>query len=180
MRAAENNGTIKPAIPFMETSGPTSGSALIDSIWTDIVWSLTHYISSDFELYTDGRVNIYTTGLYKIEIEIPLKYSAAGTTAIIQTKLLINDIDVEDSNAICSIYSSGLVAQYQTLTSSRTVYLRAGDIIKIRIMSSETGVYIYQDSTNNLMYGIFRINFIPMGGWQNGSCGNIINRGVRR
>lgn len=182
MRYGEFYNILKPSVPCIELGGAIYlNGSLTENIWNQIKWDLIYYSTSDFVYQEDdtnwiGRIHVHTTGLYRIDFEIAMLVSDGY--ANVTTGVFVNDV------AVYGAYSTGFYGGTQQINSSKVVYLKSGDNVDFRIWTDYYAVWIadYIDDNNdlNLYYSRARITYLPSGGWNNKSGGNIINRGVRR
>jgi len=179
-RAGERNGWLVPSIPYIELGGASTPIAL-DTGWNDTVWSFIYFQTSDFEYRDDGTIHVYTTGLYRIDYEIAFKLVANGNSSTIQLQILNNGVKIEDSASIGRLYCDGSTTDYLSLSVSRTVYLHVDDNVSFQFnVSNKTTLTIADVPGTPVYYSRVRISYIPLGGFNNNSGGNIINRGIRR
>lgn len=190
MRYGELYNILKPSVPCIELGGIIcSTGALTGDIWNQFKWDMIYYCTSDFEYQEDtnngiGKIHVYTTGLYRIDLELVMLADSDWAEAI--SGIFINDVAVYGAYGDGSSYM--LYPGYygrMPLISSKIVYLKSGDNIDFRIFTESGNVIYVADSIGdfhdaNLYYSRARITYIPSGGWNNNAGGNIVNRGVRR
>jgi hypothetical protein len=179
MRNGEINGILKPSIPYIEIGYASTPSATIVG-WNHLIWSDIYYNTSDFELYSDGDIHIYTTGIYKLEIEVGFKFTDNAANSVIQLRILNNGIEISNTRSIGKVIVAAALTDYIQLSISRTSFLKEGDNISFEFTTTDAQVSIADDVNNSIYYSRARISYIPSGGWNNKSGGSIINRGVRR
>ena len=185
MRIGEIDGSLKPSVPMIELVGAKKDTIAVG--WNDLYWETVNFNTSDFEsLPTSGAttnqlIHVYTTGLYRIEFEIGFKFVATNNRSIVQLSILNNDVEIEGCRSIGSLYADGSSTDYLQLQVSKVVYLKHGDEIKFRFNASNiTTLTIADVAASDIYYSRARISFIPFGGWNNNSGGNIVHRGIRR
>lgn len=182
MRYGEFYNIIKPSVPCIELGGAYATLVtLVENTWNRVQWYETYYCTSDFEYREDinnhvSQVHVYTTGLYRIDFEVALVVSDAY--ANVTTGIFVNGI------AVFGSYSTGYYGGTQQINSSKIVYLKVNDEVDFRIWTDYYSVWIadyIDDNTDlNLYYSRARITYLPSGGWNNNSGGNVVNRGIRR
>lgn len=173
-RAGEINGTIKPAIPWLEFYNAQSSTADVAPLWNNIMWEFWTGVelviqTGDFDYRQDaveGKIKINTSGLYVISLDVGFDSTAASDTII--TRMLKNDIEIPGTRSI------GTNNGYLQLVSSRTMYLRTGDTLTFQYQCDENSTSFIANGSR------IRIEFVPMCGWNNNSGGNVVFRGVRR
>lgn len=169
-RRREIDGSLKPAVPYLEYIDANSTAPLVPWQWYPIFWGTHSIITSDFiekNLGNSDSVLVQTTGLYKVTLQVQIVTVQNDGNCL--THLVVNGVEV-----FCSQGSIWLVAgKNQTLSTTITLYLKRGDEITCEWAS---GV----DTTDIGENSVFRIEWLPMGGWNNDSSGNVINRGIRR
>ena len=185
MRIGEVNGSLKPSVPMIELVGARKTSIGVG--WNIVNWGSVDFTTSDFESSpTSGAtpnqlIYVYTTGLYLIEFEIGFKFVATNSRSVVQLSVLNNDLEINGCRSIGNLYCYGTSTDYLQLRVAKVVYLKHDDEIKFRFnVSNATTLTIADDISNDIYYSRCRISFIPFGGWNNNSGGNIIHRGIRR
>ncbi len=176
MRIGEINNTLKPSVPYLEYYGANLTIVLGFPDWNNIMWSVEQVCTSDFTYESDGStggIRIQTTGIYRLDLELGFDCTPAGGNVLVMTRILNNGSELIGSR------SCGL-SYYLQLNSSKTVYLKKGDIITTEFQTTDDTIFIMDINEPDEIYSRFRITFIPFGGFNNGFGGNIINRGIRR
>jgi hypothetical protein len=169
-RAGIVNGWLKPSVPLVELGGPAF-APMTALLFHTPTWAYIYYQTSDFQYLDDGTIKVYTTGLYRIEVEIGFAIPGNHSVGLLQLQTLVNGV-VTDNSLSFLTYQAYTSTAYHQITTSKTIYAKASDLISCQ--------FEVTDATSVLNYGRLRITFIPCGGWNNGSGGQIINRGIRR
>jgi|GEM_PF-3484307 len=178
VRIGSINGTIRPAVPWLEFYAGQTSTATVSPDWNNIMWEYWQdeqlvICTSDFEYQTDdveGRIKVNTSGLYLITLE--LGFTDGQKAAYVLTRFLINGDEIVGTRASASISAQDKLIY---ITSSRTLYIEAGDILTFQYTTDSDSVSF---TDNN--HGRLRIQFIPMLGWNNNTGGSVVNRGIRR
>jgi len=171
-REREIDGSIKPAIPYLEYYTPSSDTPLVAWQWYPILWDIHWIITSDFTektdigIFTDCAI-IQTTGLYRIDFQLHIHDGEANASC--KSHLLLNNVEVWSSVGYIYVDASMNVTLFTTIT----LYLKKDDAISCEWASDSITAIIQDDS-------VFRISYIPMLGWNNNQAGVAVNRGVRR
>jgi len=170
IREREIDGSIKPAIPYLEFYGASSEPPLVGWQWYPIIWNTWNIITSDFIIKDDGMVTsvvIQTTGLYRIDFQ--LKMCSGEGDGNYKSHLLLNTVEVQYSVG----FSHAPIGNCITLFTTITLYLHKNDIIVCEWATDNATNCTGEDS-------VFRINYVPMLGWNNNQAGVAVNRGIRR
>jgi hypothetical protein len=183
VRQREIDGTIKPSVPYIELGGANCPNAIISG-WNPLAFFRTFFCTPDFEYREDadtGYIYVYTTGIYLIDWSMCFYGDPNAGPAVVKVTpvILINDIGILGGAAFitCTNYD------YVQVCVSKTVYLKAGDLVTCGFWSDATATYLFIPDylgEGEAIYSHFRISYVPMGGWNNNTGGNIINRGVKR
>lgn len=177
-RAGVLNGVIKPSVPYIELGGANCPNAII-SDWNPLAFFRTFFCTSDFEYREDsdkGYIYVYTTGIYLIDWSMCFDGDPQENIEVTPV-ILINDTEVLGAAAYITC------TNYVQVCVSKTVYLKAGDVVTCGFWSNVDNTYLFIPDYNGegeVIYSHFRISYVPMGGWNNNSGGNIIDRGVKR
>jgi hypothetical protein len=187
-RAGTINGNLKPSVPYLEFVGATIYN-FTESVWCPIQWGMEDasgrdICTSDFvykastPTATEGyEFEVLTTGLYRVDVELGVEVGLHDqyTEAQVDLKLTRNSIDVPYTGVTTNFFIAvGETRYLNQITMSRTVYFEANDLLAVHIYCNCDSVYLIEQSCR------IRISYVPLGGWNNNSGGNIINRGVRR
>jgi hypothetical protein len=170
----------------VELHGANTPASVAESPeWNTIKWQTVKIITSDFideSGYSEEGLQILTTGLYRIDLELCFEF--ADTTQV-ATRISKTTGDWYEREEIP--YSGSCVVGYEEdilqVNSSITVYLTKGEHVYFEFRTTNDDIELYSEIDEQDVYRNFsraRISFIPMGGWNNNNCGNIVNRGVRR
>jgi hypothetical protein len=179
VRLGELDGTIKPSVPYIELSVSTPSSA-VKVGWNDLKWAIVDIGTPDFELRTTGIIDVYTTGLYRVDLEVGFKFPDNAANSVVQLRILKNGIEVPSTRSIGKVIVATAVTDYLQLTVSKTIYLKINDNISFQFATTDLTLAIADDTGSKIYYCRARVAYIPMGGWNNNTGGSIINRGVRR
>jgi hypothetical protein len=173
-RAGLYDGSIKPAVPWLEIYNAQSATAEVAPVWNSIMFEgVTGELAiktSDFDYRTDdirGIIHVYTTGLYRIDLD--LGFANPQDSHTVTTRLLVNGSEVVATRA------SATSSNEMQIHMSKIVYLRANDELTVQYQSDSDSTSFTSEN-----HGRLRIEFIPCGGWNNNAGGNIVNRGIRR
>jgi hypothetical protein len=177
VREREIDGTIKPSVPYIELGGADCLNIIIAD-YNPMAWFKTYFCTSDFEYKEnsiEGSIYVYTTGIYLIDYLIDFACSNAGATV----ELIVKINGTEISGGHCLQY----VKYYSHVILTKMIYLKAGDIVTFGFWanSDDTDIaFADYSGEGEEVYSHFRLSYIPMGGWNNNTGGNIIDRGVKR
>jgi hypothetical protein len=171
-REREINGSIKPAIPYLEYYLPYSDTPIVEWQWYSIVWGSHYIITSDFTEKTDGAlytdyVIIQTTGLYRIDFQLNVSDTEGKPSCM--SRLLLNDVKVPYSVGYEQLSSTTNITLFTTIT----LYLKKDDTVMCEWATDSSTAFLGENS-------VFRLSYVPMGGFNNGEGGNIVQRGIRR
>jgi hypothetical protein len=169
-RAGERDGWLKPSVPLVELGGPAV-AAMASLLFLTPTWADIYFQTSDFEYLDDGTIKIYTTGFYRMEVEIGFSIPGNHSDGLLQLQSIKNGVSIDNSLSYYT-YPARTATAYHQITTSKTVYMNANDIIACQ--------FEVTDATSVLSYGRLRITYIPSGGWNNNSGGKVVNRGIRR
>ncbi len=170
LRTGEVNRIIKPSVPLIELGTPAF-SPMTALLFHTLLWNDVYFTTSDFVYQSNGTIKVYTTGLYRLECEIGFQIPGNHAEGLLQLQSMLNG-NIIDNSLSYYTYFARTASSYHQIMTSKTVYAKANDIIACQFQVT--------DATSVLSYGRMRITYIPMGGWNNNTGGNIVYRGIRR
>ncbi|RPI86132.1 MAG: hypothetical protein EHM34_00110 [Nitrosopumilales archaeon] len=187
-RAGTYNNQIKPSIPYIELHGANCDYVADSPDWNTLKWQIVKVLTSDFideSGSTDEGIKVVTTGIYRIDFELCLDNRQCSGETLVMTRVVKGSgtSPLYDSEEILYSGSCGSTASIVQLNSSITVYLEKDEHVYFQFRTDDASTTIMSEIDVNDVYRNFsrvRISFIPLGGWNNNNCGNIINRGIRR
>jgi len=182
MRGGEVSKILKPSVPYIELGGALC--PYISTGWNELTWALMYFITSDFNYQADGSIYVYTTGIYRVDLEIGFKFTDTNAAGILQLGIFRSttfpDVEVENSRSIGKVIVSGTATDYLQLSVSRTIFITAGESLIFKFNTDDASVVIADTPISSIYYSRVRLSYVPSGGYNNNACGSIINRGVRR
>jgi hypothetical protein len=165
---------IKPSVPCIELYDPLKGDDFGGNVYA-IEWDGVHFNTSDFIYLNDGTIKINTTGIYLFDTNIGLQHTGTNVHYNILLYLTINGDTNTDIYSRGKIHCIGTgVTDYVQLSLTRILYLKKDDVIQMRYSVENTGTSLSSNLSS------LQLTYIPMGGFNNGQGGNIIDRGIRR
>lgn len=192
VRAGTYNNQVKPSIPYVEYTGAVCPYVSVSPLWNTLKFSIVKVITSDFideDSSTEEGIQVLTTGLYRIDFELCLDNRNCNGDTLVMTRVIKGGgnnpyYEARTTGEIETSGSCGSSSGVIQLNSSVTVYLLKGERVYFQFRTADADTEIMTDYESEgdwyRQFSRVRISFIPMGGWNNNNCGNVINRGVRR
>ena len=180
-RIGEISGMLKPSVPHIEVYGAFASASVV--AWNDVLWAFNEFNTSDFELRSDGTILVYTTGIYIIDFELGVKLPNQSTNATVTIQILNNGNLVNGSQSIIKLLNAaGETNNYGQLYASKTVYLKAYDLVSFQFYTTSNTLILADNIGNgsSVYYSRARISYTPFGGYNNNACGSVVFRGIRR
>jgi hypothetical protein len=168
----EKESDIYPSVPCIQCYDAEKGDGGGGTY--AIIWNEQQFQTSDFDYLNDGMIKINTTGIYLFNTIIGFQLTGTNVHKDVTLYLEINEDSDLDIYARGKLHCTGTITDYIQVSFTRILFLKKGDSILLNYTVESESISI-SGNLNSL-----QLTYIPLGGFNNGQGGNIIDRGIRR